>query len=373
MVVPPLLCLIPSFTFNGKPTKNKIVWRSLVNIDNIKAAVDKLRQINWLYKDVAGGSVDEAVKQVIEVTNSSMSAMLEKASNDDIAGFRSFTIRNLDNRLSTESDIDQYKLLSVREQALDNRQMHLDVMCFPGLFPTGYFGEFHPREKKISHSEFIKSRLYNKESRFRKEPQYVFYLLWLKDLRELSSGIYNMLKTTKSRAMSVGSLLNNVQSSDEQLEANLCTMLQSVRGTKQYWFTKKSELTCMIKEFDSPTLFLTFSCAEYESPDITSFLRKVNDVPDSYNIGRLCTEDPISVSRKISLKFHAFFRTIILKGEVLGEVGHYYWKKEYQPRGAPHYHMLLWIKDAPVVAHDEPEKVLSWVQERITCHIPDRS
>ena len=72
---------------NGKPTKNEIVWRSLVNIDNIKAAVEKLRQINWLYKDVAGGSIDEAVKQVIEVTNSSTSAMLEKASNDDIAGF----------------------------------------------------------------------------------------------------------------------------------------------------------------------------------------------------------------------------------------------------------------------------------------------
>ena len=171
-----------------------------------------------LYKDVAGGSIDEAVKQV---TNSSTSAMLEKASNNDIAGLQSFTIRNLDNRLSTESDIDQYKLLSVREQALDNRQMHLDVrVCF--------------REKN---SEFIKSRLYNKESRFRKEPQYVFYLLWQKELRELSSGIYNMLKT----------LLNKVQSSDEQLEANLCTMLQSVRGTKQCWFTKKSELTCMIR------------------------------------------------------------------------------------------------------------------------------
>ena len=110
---------------NGKPTKNKIVWRSFVNVDNIKAAVEKLRQINWLYKDVDGGSIDEAVKQIIEVTNSSKLV---------IAGFQSFTIRNLD-KLSTVSDIDQYKLLSVREQALDNRQMHLDVMCFPGLFP----------------------------------------------------------------------------------------------------------------------------------------------------------------------------------------------------------------------------------------------
>ena len=93
--------------------------------------------------------------------------------------------------------------------------------------------------------------------------------------------------------MSVSSLLSRVQVSDEHLEANLSTMLQSVRGTKQYWFIRQSELRCMIREWGSPTLFLTFSCAEYESPDITEYLRRVNDVSASYNIGKLCTEDPI--------------------------------------------------------------------------------
>ena len=94
---------------------------------------------------------------------------------------------------------------------------------------------------------------------------------------------------------------------------------------------------------------LTFSCAEYGSADIANYLRKINNVSPSYNIGKLCTEDPISVSRKFSLKFHAFFKTVLLKGEVLGTVEHFYWKKEYQARGAPHYHVLLWIKDAPVI------------------------
>ena len=56
-------------------------------------------------------------------------------------------------------------------------------------------------------------------------------------------------------------------------------MLQSVYGTKQYWFVRKSELRCIIREWGSPTLFLTFSCAEYESPDIENYLTKVNDVP----------------------------------------------------------------------------------------------
>ena len=33
-------------------------------------------------------------------------------------------------------------------------------------------------------------------------------------------------------------------------------------------------------------------------------------------------------------------------------------------RGAPHYNILLWIENAPVVGIDCPE-------DRITCHIPD--
>ena len=356
---------------NGKPTKLKVVWHSLVDVNHVKAAIQKLKDTNWLYCKVTDESVDEAAKQVIEVSNNTTSTMLEKASESEIAGFQSFTIRNLENKLPSESDIDQYKVLSVRENPLDNRQRHLDVMCFPVLFPTGEFGEYHPRAK-LSHSEYIKSRLLNKDSRFRKDPQYVFYLLWQKEMRELSAGVYNLLKSTRRQHMSVRSLLDRVETSDEHLEANLCTMLQSVRGTKQYWFVRQSELKCMVREWGSPTLFLTFSCAEYESPDIANYLRSVNNVSSSYNIGKLCTEDPISVSRKFSLKFHAFFNTVLKKGEVLGKVDHFYWKKEYQARGAPHYHVLLWIRDAPVIGQDDPDKVLSWIQERITCQIPDK-
>ena len=43
-----------------------------------------------------------------------------------------------------------------------------------------------------------------------------------------------------------------------------------------------------------------------------------------------------------------------------------------QARGAPHYHVLLWIKDAPVIGRDDPDVVLSWMQERITCNIPNK-
>ena len=162
-----------------------------------------------------------------------------------------------------------------------------------------------------------------------------------------------------------------MSNSDEDVEANLSTVFQSVRGSKQYWFLRRSEVLCMLREYGSPTLFLTLSCAEYESLEIANYLKKVNKVPDSYPIGKLCTQDPISVSRKFSQKFHDFFQTVILKGEVLGPVAHHFYKKEYQARGAPHYHILLWIEGAPIAGKDEPEEVLRWIQNRITCRIPE--
>ena len=61
-----------------------------------------------------------------------------------------------------------------------------------------------------------------------------------------------------------------------------------------------------------------------------------------------------------------------MKGEVLVTVDHFYWKREYQAHSAPHYHVLLWIKDAPVIGQDDPEEVLEWIQDTITCHIPKK-
>ena len=297
--------------------------------------------------------------------------MLVKASAEDVSSFQAYTIRRLDQKQSSLSDTEHYKLMNVKEDALNNKLKHLDVLCFPTLFPTGNFGESHARSVPISVSEFGKSRLLNRDSRFRKDFQYVFFLLWQKEMRELAAGVYNLMKGTRQHALPVGEFMDRLSASDEDVEANLSTVFTSMRGSKQYWFLRKSELQCMLREYGPPTLFITLSCAEYESVEISNYLRKMNDVLDSYPIGKLCTEDSISVSRKFSQKFHDFFNKVIVKHKILGTVAHFFYKKEYQARGAPHYHILLWIEDAPIAGRDEPEDVLQWIQNRITCRIPE--
>ena len=131
---------------NGKPKSGKVVCQTLVNVNAIKAAVHKLKEINWLYQDCDDNCVDAAAKQVTETVSKPTSPMLVKASKEDVAGFQAYTIRTMNEKCSTVSDVEQYKLLSVKEDALDSHQKYLDVMCFPHLFSSGTFDQFHPHQ-----------------------------------------------------------------------------------------------------------------------------------------------------------------------------------------------------------------------------------
>ena len=115
----------------------------------------------------------------------------------------SYTIRNLGRNLGSKPDIEQYKLLNIQENPLDNQEYFLDVMCFPVLFPDGQIRKYHPSEIKLSPSKYIKSRMYNKDSCFLKDSQYIFYLHWQKEMRDLCVGLFNTQKSSKTMSMSV--------------------------------------------------------------------------------------------------------------------------------------------------------------------------
>ncbi|XP_078603870.1 uncharacterized protein LOC144877700 [Branchiostoma floridae x Branchiostoma japonicum] len=46
---------------------------------------------------------------------------------------------------------------------------------------------------------------------------------------------------------------------------------------------------------------------------------------------------------------------------------------EFQARGSPHAHSILWIKDAPQINVDSDEDVVKFINEHITCSIPEEN
>ena len=129
--------------------------------------------------------------------------MLEKAAKEDISNLQCYTIRNLSTKQFTSDDIEQYKLMNMQEEPIDSRKKYLDVMCFPTLFPDGNFGKHHDSQKKISHSEYFKSRLLNKDS-FQERPSLCLLpalaqgiersVSWHVQLTQVSQGLTHVCK-----------------------------------------------------------------------------------------------------------------------------------------------------------------------------------
>ena len=55
----------------------------------------------------------------------------------------------------------------------------------------------------------------------------------------------------------------------------------------------------------------------------------------------------------------------------LGKISDWFYRVEYQQRGSPHIHLLIWLEDAPVYGCDGDDEVTSFIDEIITCKVPN--
>lgn len=102
--------------------------------------------------------------------------------------------------------------------------------------------------------------------------------------------------------------------------------------------------------------------------DLGEYLKEVNS-PEmaKKSISELVTLDPVSTSRFIDNKFKATLDFITSTDGPLGKVIHYFWRREYQSRGAQHFYLMLWVKDAPILHESSLEEVASFISKYITC------
>ena len=55
----------------------------------------------------------------------------------------------------------------------------------------------------------------------------------------------------------------------------------------------------------------------------------------------------------------------------IGEVVEYVIQIEFQARGSPHAHTLIWIKDAPKLGYSDEEDVIAFIDKYVSCLLPE--
>ena len=170
--------------------------------------------------------------------------------------------------------------------------------------------------------------------------------VWLSTKRFKKKGQKITAKDLKDQ-----SYVNNIVNLNEghRIFRTLC-------GSPPYWDHAKKDIFAMMRQLDVPTFYGSFSAAETRWKDLLRILGEVVDgklySEDEINEiswqkkCKLIKSDPVICCRYFDHRAKEFLRVVLQNKHVnvIGEVQDYFVRTEFQQRGSPHLHMLVWIK-----------------------------
>lgn len=258
---------------------------------------------------------------------------------------------------------------------------HLMQNCFPTLFPNGH-GGYNPlsdgevRIHDYSLTEYCAHLMKWHDRRFVIHGNFKFFCMNLIQRRQID-GLVRRVSITETRSTAIRTAGGNSEqdrtttshgsSENEKEELNaamkvlesLKPFFRVVRGSGLYWSNARDDLMSMIGNRALPTrwptFFLTLSAADTIWPDFARACDPGLTLDECRHLSyaqrrKYLNENPDISARHFNRRFKALFDNILCgKAKPLGEIADYFWRVEFQQRGSPHIHCLLWIRDAPDV------------------------
>lgn len=224
------------------------------------------------------------------------------------------------------------------------------AMAFPFLFPNGDADFNQTRTISINIKEYFQHLMLYKDRRFSSDFRFRYFAMNMLMRWETLSNTQICIRKYKLNNMTEFEITEKLKH-DKSFVNFLLSYNQNIRSTNNYWYARSKELYSMIKSIGAPTLFFTLSAADLFWPEIFTHLGH------HYNIdNNLSQSQIIAIRRKIlndnPLEFSYFFqkRASIFIHKVLKPkfgVIDYWFHFEFQHRGSPHVHGLLWLENAP--------------------------
>ena len=241
--------------------------------------------------------------------------------------------------------------------------LFLEEKAFPEKFPYGLGGYLssmiNNEGDDMGFAAYCRSQLMNCDPKFRQDVIYIFFLLLVKELIELKRCKFTFMRqATRLPNLSKDDVLNydpiNLNRYNRTFE-----VFKNMRGTSMFYQKAKKNVMALLRQFGSPTLFLTLSCAEFDWPQLLKEIVETVErrtVTDEYveslsksQKNKLISENYVQTTIHFQKRMDKLFT--LMKGNFFKfpdesfHVDAYFFRIEFQMRGAPHLHSLLWLKN----------------------------
>ena len=257
-----------------------------------------------------------------------------------------------------------------------------EELAFPTLFPNGRFGWEYKRDQKLSLKKYFNSRLLNVDGRFSQSTEYLFYAQYRCEAEDVGNSLSIALRKCKGKAKNItAGQIKDAEEIRKLIRNDLnIHFLQKVRGSPAYYNKLLLDLLGMVRQLGNCTWFLTLSAADLKWTDTIQIIAAQNGQHLSdQDVENLTWEqkcmwlrtNPVTAARHFDHRLQTFMKMIILgNSHPIGQIKDFKYRIEFQQRGSPHAHMLIWIKDAPQVKGSDEKDVSQFVDKYITCSVP---
>lgn len=233
------------------------------------------------------------------------------------------------------------------------RQSGYIPQAFPHLFPDGKcdFLDFS-RNTKLTFREWCEFLMRYHDQRFAQDPRFRFFCVNTMQRHDAlrQSGV--MAKTSDLQNINNIQQLAQKVNQTPSLIKKILSWGSKIRGTSAYWFQQRCELLSMVNQLGVPTLFLTLSAADLWWPCLIRLYGisdSQRDALSEKDLSRLMqkklNENPLIADQYFTRRVNEFMKTLKSKLKIVD----FWFRYEWQHRGSPHVHMILWIENAPDV------------------------
>ena len=157
--------------------------------------------------------------------------------------------------------------------------------------------------------------------------------------------------------------------------------MKNVRGSPPYYQRTFYELLAMVRQLGTPTWFFTVSAADLKWPDMIRVIArqfgkfyKTDEEIEQLTFEERCNwirRNPVAAARHFHYRLNCLFTDFLKSDEQpLGELQDYAIRIEFQLRGSPHAHCVLWTNDSPKFGIDPDRKVCEYIDRYISCELP---
>uniref|UniRef100_A0A3B3C0I1 ATP-dependent DNA helicase n=1 Tax=Oryzias melastigma TaxID=30732 RepID=A0A3B3C0I1_ORYME len=260
---------------------------------------------------------------------------------------------------------------------------HLEAISFPVQFPTGQNTLDSQRPIKLTPSQYFKSRMFSVDDRFAKDINYLFFAQFVTEINLATSSMTIQLRKGKPFTRDGRRITSRMLRDKEEVEKliknrDAIRFMQPLRGTPAYWEKTTKDLFAMIRQLGNPTWFLTVSAAEMRWPEVIQAIKRQQGEEVNFEALNwtektdILRSNPVTTMRMFEKRVEALFRDLILSAaQILGRVIDFFFRVEYQNRGSPHIHCLLWVDGAPVFDKDDDQTVCSFISKYISAQLPN--